>query len=289
MSRIKLLIKTFLIINFLGLGLQALSAQITKTESKDWVPLLDTELTQWEVWTGVPEASVENLPPSYKKDENGVNKDPIGLGDPMDIFKVVRNKDGDLVLHISGEVYAGLTSLKTYSNYHLTLLFKWGEKKYEPRLARKRDNGILYHCYGEHGAFWNVWKSSLEYQIQEGDFGDLYTLAGTKANITIDDDGKWNSNSEKINKTIHTIRKEDAESPNGEWSRLDLYVLEDSAVHVTNGKVVMALTDAKTINGEKLHSGQLQLQSESAECYMKDINIRPISKFPKSIKKAAEF
>lgn len=281
--------KMLFIIAFISFGMQSLTAQLKKTEAKDWTPMLDMALSQWEVWTGVPEPSIKNLPPDYQTEENGENKAPIGLGDPMGIFKVVENKNEELVLHITGEVYAGLTSLKTYSNYHVTLLFKWGEKKYEPRLQRKRDSGLLYHCYGEHGAFWNVWKSSLEYQIQEGDFGDLYTLAGTKANIPVDDNGKWNPASGKFNKTIRTIRKEDAESTNGKWSRIDLYVIGDSAVHVTNGKVVMALTGAKTKNGKKLDAGQLQLQSESAECYMKDIHIRPISKFPKSIRKAAGF
>lgn len=254
-------------------------------KSKDWVSLLDQNLSQWEVWTGVPEPSIQNLPAGYQKDENGENKTPIGLGDPMGIFKVTEDENGELILNISGEVYAGLTSKKDYANYHLTFLFKWGEKKYEPRLERKRDNGLLYHCHGEHGAFWDVWKSSLEYQIQEGDFGDLYKLAGTKADVTVDEEGKWSANSSELSKGVRTIRKIDGESPNGQWTRIDLYVLEDSSVHIVNGKVVMALTNAISKNATKLDAGQIQLQSESAECYMKDIQLRPISRFPRWIKK----
>jgi hypothetical protein len=254
-------------------------------KSKDWVSLLDQNLSQWEVWTGVPEPSVQNLPASYQKDENGENKTPIGLGDPMGIFKVTEDENGELILNISGEVYAGLTSKKDYANYHLTFLFKWGEKKYEPRLERKRDNGLLYHCHGEHGAFWDVWKSSLEYQIQEGDFGDLYKLAGAKADVTVDEEGKWNADASELSKGVRTIRKVDGESPHGQWSRIDLYVLEDSSVHVVNGNVVMALKNAISKDGSKLDAGQIQLQSESAECYMKDIQLRPISKFPGWIKK----
>ncbi|MFT5883618.1 MAG: hypothetical protein ACI9IP_000057 [Arcticibacterium sp.] len=171
----------------------------------------------------------------------------------------------------------------------MTLLFKWGQNKYEPRLERKRDNGLLYHCHGEHGAFWNVWKSSLEFQIQEGDFGDLYKLAGTKANVKVNKDQSWDPKSESINNGIRTIRSVDAESPHGEWTRVDLYVIGDKAVHVTNGKVVLALSEAKAKDGTVLNSGQIQIQSESAECYMKGINIRPISEFPKKIQKEACF
>ncbi|WP_018472330.1 3-keto-disaccharide hydrolase [Echinicola pacifica] len=257
-----------------------------KVKSKDWRPMIDEELSLWEVWTGIPDPSVENLPADYTKEPNGENKVAIGLGDPMGIYEVSM-ENGEPVLNISGQVYAGLTSKEIFSNYHLTLLFKWGEKKYEPRLNRKRDNGVLYHCYGEHGAFWKVWKSSLEYQVQEGDFGDLYNLAGTSNQVTVDEEGKWSPHSEKLNTVSRTIRSQDLESPHGQWTRIDIYVLEDQSIHMTNGTVVLALKNAKDKQGKPLMQGQLQLQSEGAECYMKDIHIRPISKFPKAIQKAA--
>lgn len=256
-----------------------------KVKSKDWEVLLDKDLTKWEVWTGVPDNSVTNLPASYKKDANGDNKAPIGLSDPFDIYTVTTDADGELVLNISGLVYAGLTSKESYSNYHITLLFKWGEKKYEPRLDKLRDNGLLYHCKGEHGAFWNVWKSCLELQIQEGDFGDLFTLAGTKAKVKTGENNRWDPIEGKVGKGGK--RSIDAESPHGEWTRVDLYVLGDKAIHVINGKVVLALWDAKGVDGNKLDAGQLQIQSESAEAYAKDVCIRPISKFPKKILKAS--
>lgn len=263
-----------------------IATPIEKTSSEDWTPLLDRKLSKWEPFTGIPEASVQKLPRSYKKRLKGDKRPPIGLGDPMGIYTLEKDNNGDWVLAISGEVYAGLTSKKEYANYHLTLLFKWGEQKYEPRLERKRDSGILYHCYGEHGAFWEVWKACLEYQIQEEDFGDLYVLGGTKATVKIDDNKQWDPMSTKTHRT-HTKNALDAELPHGSWNRIDVYVVGDSAIHVTNGKVVLALTDAKKSTGERLASGQIQLQSEGAECYMKDINIRPISAFPEAIRQAA--
>lgn len=263
-----------------------IATPIEKAISEDWTPLLDRKLSKWEPFIGIPEASVQKLPRSYKKHLKGDKRPPIGLGDPMGIYRVKKDKDGEWVLAISGEVYAGLTSKKEYANYHLTLLFKWGEQKYEPRLERKRDSGILYHCYGEHGAFWEVWKACLEYQIQEEDFGDLYVLGGTKATTKIDAKKQWNPLSTKTHRS-HTKNALDAELPHGSWNRIDVYVVGDSAIHVTNGKVVLALTDAKKSTGERLMSGQIQLQSEGAECYMKDINIRPLNAFPKAIRQAA--
>lgn len=289
MFRVKISILLFFLMMLSGSCLivqKKAKTPLKKVKSKDWTPLLDEDLSLWEVWTGVPEPSVKNLPTDYKKEENGENKAPIGLGDPMGIFKVTKDENEELILNISGEIYAGLTSKKAYSNYHITLLFKWGEKKYEPRLDRKRDAGLLYHCYGEHGAFWNVWKRCLEYQIQEGDFGDLYNLGGTVSSVPVGKNGRWDATATEIKKK-HPKKSGDYESPHGEWTRVDLYVLDDQAIHLTNGRVVLALTNAISHKGEKLNSGQLQLQSESAECYIKDIHIRPISKFPKKIKKKA--
>ncbi|MGL4462831.1 MAG: hypothetical protein ACRC1K_11835 [Planctomycetia bacterium] len=67
----------------------------------------------------------------------------------------------------------------------MSLQFKWGEKKWEPRKNDKRDSGLLLHCVGKHGAFWNVWMRSLECQIQEGDCGDFIALAGSGCNVRV--------------------------------------------------------------------------------------------------------
>ncbi|QVY66928.1 DUF1080 domain-containing protein [Polaribacter sp. Q13] len=254
--------------------------------SSKWETMLDKNLTKWEVWTGVPDKSLKNIPDTYVVPADGKPVEAIGLGDPLGIFKVSEEANDALVMKISGEAYAGLTSKKSYSNYHLTMLFKWGEKKWAPRLNAKRDNGLLYHCHGEHGAFWNVWKSCLELQIQEEDFGDLYILAGTEAKVP-QTNNRWDPKSKTISKRAK--RSIDTESPHGEWTRIDLYVLDDTAIHVVNGEVVLALTDAKDKNGNKLTSGQIQIQSEGAEAYVKEVFIRPIKKFPKKIRKAAGF
>jgi len=50
----------------------------------------------------------------------------------------------------------GLTTRESFSNYHLCVDVKWGERKWEPRLALPWNSGLLYHCTGPHGAFWNT-------------------------------------------------------------------------------------------------------------------------------------
>src|SRR6478752_6366506 len=72
----------------------------------DWVNLLDKDLTHWDKFIGVPHYSV-NLP-GYPKGD-GMNGTPIGLNnDPLQVFKI-EEENGQPVLHISGEIYGGLS------------------------------------------------------------------------------------------------------------------------------------------------------------------------------------
>lgn len=249
--------------------------------------LLDTTLSNFEIWMGIPHASTEGLPPGTFQSTNVTQGIPMGLNaDVKNVFQLIEEND-ELVLHISGEIYGGLTTIKSYQNYHLTLQFRWGEKKWPPRRYALRDSGLLYHCHGPHGAFWNVWKASLEFQVQETDLGDFIPLAGTKASIRhthlegikrarFDPDS-----TPRTNGYISAWPEPDA--PHGKWNQLDLYTWGDFSAHIVNGEVVMVVEKAKNKAGAPLTSGQIQLQSEAAECYYKNIEINPITQLPDSV------
>src|SRR5688572_7912197 len=69
-----------------------------------------------------------------------------------------------------------------YENYKLSLEYKWGEKKFAPRLNLVRDAGLLYHVHRQRP---NDWPASIESQIQEGDVGDLWAVSA-RASSSID-------------------------------------------------------------------------------------------------------
>jgi hypothetical protein len=250
------------------------------------IDLLDASLSQWEVFIGVPHTSVTGLPAGTFQSDDVTKGTPLGLNnDPKKVFTTF-SENGSTVLHVSGEIYGGLTTKKEYANYHLSVDFKWGDRQWEPRLKDKRDSGILYHCQGEHGAFWQVWKSCLEYQVQETDLGDLHELAGPQSK------SHFRILSEKENIFDpqsplpwshwkgHLSASAEPDRPHGEWNHLEVYVLGDSAIHVANGIVVLALIDAIDRSGNPLKSGQIQLQSEAAECFYRNIRLTPITAFP---------
>ncbi|WP_418262579.1 ThuA domain-containing protein [Flavobacterium faecale] len=262
--------------------------------------LTDNLNDNWAVFIGCPHGTVQNLA-NVDPTSNGKTGEPLGLNnDPKEVFKM--EKEGnETILHISGEIYGALTSKLEYENYHLKLQFKWGDKIWEPRLKLPKDNGILYHANGPYRTFWNVWMQSHEFQVQIHDMGDYYALGGVEATIPLTpvNDGKllgYQKNAPKQEimsgkKTPFNMAKRgfDNEKPEGEWNTLEVYCLGDKSIHVVNGKVVMALENLKRITPDKQEvaatKGLIQIQSEAAEAFYKNIEIKTIRSFPKSIRK----
>lgn len=246
MKMLKLFLSVVILLSFSNIQAQSTSTPAAKLTNK-WKYLLDDKFTNFDKFVGVPHFSITNLP-DYPKG-NGMEGTPIGLNkDPLNIFSII-TENKKPVLKITGQIYGGLSTKEEYDNYHLSVQFKWGEKKYEPRLNNLRDNGILYHCCSEHGSFWNVWMRSIECQVQEGEMGDLYALSKRRLLVPskLDTDsiyvyspkGKLEAYGELQPRIKGRCKSpKHYEKPNGEWNTIEIICVGDSSVHVVNGVVV---------------------------------------------------
>lgn len=250
-----------------------------------------SDFSGWYTYQREPEptSEVEGL-----KKEDGKYIEPIGLNnDPLNVFSVVE-EDGEPAIRISGEVFGILVTEQEFENFHLSVEFKWGEKKYPPREDKKRDSGILYHSFGKEGAVGRVWMKSVEIQVQEGDVGDLWCVGETTTNVRtyIPQSGPFKYSPEEEFLAINydgnsrfCQKSTDHEKPNGEWNRVDVYAFGRESIHVVNGQKNLHLTDiGQFVNGEivALTKGKIQLQSEGAEVFYRDITIKPIKEIPAS-------
>ncbi|MFM7209175.1 MAG: DUF1080 domain-containing protein [Verrucomicrobiota bacterium] len=273
------------------LPLLVLCATLAAADS-DFLPMLDPQLSQWEKWLGPVHRDFEV--PGYVRGKTAKEDPVLGLNnDPLKVL-TTRQEGGETVLHITGQVFGALTTLASYENFHLKTEQRWGEKRWVPRVDKVRDNGILIFCVGEHGAQGKYWMRSQELQVQEGDIGDWWPLAGAMADMPIrtDDPVKTRVYDPKGKVTTVTARvwhgTEYPEKPFGEWNLIECYALDGHAVFRLNGRTVNVLLNSRykekgSTTEVPLRSGKIQIQSEAAECHYRRMAIRPIKSWPAEV------
>jgi hypothetical protein len=168
--------------------------------------------------------------------------------------------------------FSTITTNKEYSYYNLELEYKWGERKFAPRLEEKRDAGILFHIQGEK----IIWPRSLECQIQEGDTGDLWVIRGPKVTV-IEGNGNEKVLDSKMEKYLQNPKYENFEVEGWNKVRLEIRGAE-SAKYYVNGHLVNELKNLLDMNGNALSSGNISLQAEGAELTYRNVRIEEIKK-----------
>lgn len=248
------------------------------------------DLSDWEPWLGYADPGLTYTNPPAK---------PLGH-DPATAatFSVV-TEDGAPALRVDGRTWGSLVHKADLSDYHLSLEFKWGDQTWAPRLTAPQNNGLLFHSHGEHGSVFGTWMRAMEFEIMRGSTGMAVPVGDNIRTWT------WVAHDPaiipphrrfRLGGRLHQLRNAgnpdwnvenaaDYEKPVGEWNRLDLYVLGDDAVFVVNGVPAMVLQDMTAADAagkeQPLTHGRIQLQSEGAETFFRNINVTPIKKLPK--------
>jgi hypothetical protein len=243
-----------------------------------WQPLFNgNDLGNWDKYIGTPLKGKDSL---------------FKLATPENVFSVVE-RNGEKLIRISGTVNGSLATRQSFGNYHLKLVFRWGDSVYTTR-----NSGLLYHSFGDFGAALGTWMSCIECQLMHDNLGDTYLMNNTvcetkalydKANkLYLFDPTDPPIQFGKIFNQVSVKKRSNAEKPLGEWNTVELYSLGETTVHVINGVPVMVngRTGYSMDNTLKsLTSGKIQLQSEGAELFIKSIEISPIHKIPEKILK----
>lgn len=261
---------------------------------KQWTPLLDKDLSSWDTYLSY------RFQDGYKgeqpTDQNGTPIPPIGLNkDESGVFTVIK-ENNEPVLRVSGEIYGCVVTKQEYHNYRFRLKVKWGDKKYPPREKLLKDSGIMYHSVGEFGKdYWRSWMLSQEFQVMEGHMGDFWSQQSSSIEIKafLPEGSMMNPVADESQPFIplgsgseyggFCLRSCNFESKPGEWTTLELISYEGKSLHIVNGKVVMILQNSRyKVNGEvvPLDKGKIQIQSEAAEVFYKDIEIKEIDAIP---------
>ena len=178
---------------------------------------------------------------------------------------------------------------KEYSDYHLRLEYRWGVKKFAPRVNAPRDAGVLFHFAGVDA----VWPQCVECQVMEGSTGDIFTV-GTTATCTVDpetreSDPQFTEPAEggvvhtQGNRGVTRIKaRRDCEREG--WNAVEVVVRGASAVYIINGEINNRCTDIRRPDPASpqrlipLTKGRILLQAEGAEIFYRNIEMKPLHK-----------
>jgi hypothetical protein len=179
-----------------------------------------------------------------------------------------------------------------HSNYVLHIEYKWGGKKFAPRMQRLKDAGLVFHTYEN---VENSWPHGIECQIEESDVGDLWIISAqadvaTKTALYKPSpdplqngapyyapDGQVATHGDR-NKYVRIRHSAEVEKPG--WNSVEVVVRGDSAVYLVNGQVAMRIAkmkkwDSATNGWLRLDRGKILFQAEFAEVFYRNIKIRP--------------
>jgi hypothetical protein len=240
-----------------------------------WKSLLNgKDLSGWATWVSMqPTAGNMKTPTSVR----GLNNDP------RKVFSVV-----DGMLRVSGEEWGAVSTLGDYENFHLKFEFKWGSKKWFPRLNAPRDSGLLYYATGPEGAQSGHWMRSHEFQLQEGDCADYHSLDGVTVDAHVADanQGDWKFYRYDPALPLRTglasriLKQANFEKPSGEWNTMEVIADGKTLIHIVNGhEVLRAENSRQTVDGKTvpLTRGKFSIQSEGAEAFYRNIEVKQLS------------
>ena len=278
----------------------------------EWTSLIDENLTDWEIYQSYELTDTMASQITSGKTVEGLSA-PVGYNvNKGNQWTVVKEGD-ELLIHNTGTYYGCIFTRGSFSNYHLRLKYRFGDNRYEPRKDKAYDSGLLYHSQGPCGVEpWRAWKRGHEFQLIEtgtfdGNTGDYWPIVnletGQKTSMTVHCAAQGEENpffnayrygpaadAMQVGSPQHPgfCTGDNFASPHGEWTEVELICEGDKATHIVNGQVKMILENSiiywmdDAVDGGiiaiPLTDGQIQLQSEAAEVWFKDIEIKKVKK-----------
>jgi len=220
--------------------------------------------------------------------------------DPEKVFTVQAGQ-----LHISGKVYGGLLTLREYENYHLTIEYRWGERRWPPRANLSRLSAVVLHAYGEPGELpGRGMIAGIACVISENDTGALVIPDGLPRPIRLRAEaekltpkkaersayvykpgepatalesgmihhlnyhapqGKTASGKSAVGKAARALL-----NPVGEWNKLECICAGNRISVVVNGTTVNAVTRVSHPRGK------IFIESRGAEIVFRTLDLRPL-------------
>jgi hypothetical protein len=215
--------------------------------------------------------------------------------DPDRVFSV---EDG--LLHVSGEINGVLETEKEYSDYWLTVEYKWGQKTGPVEADGAHHSAVLLNIQGPDGAVRGAFPCSFHAQLIEGASGDLFvasapgeehyslTAAVEQKRVGRQTTAFYTPGAPRTTFAQGVIKRYfpgptgqdvtgirpagDLERPAGEWNTLECVALNGKILVRLNDHVVNFATDVTPA------AGRIGIQSHGADIFFREITLQPYNK-----------
>jgi hypothetical protein len=162
----------------------------------------------------------------------------------------------DGVLICKGTPLGYLYTKEDYGNFRLTLEWRW------PPGAEPGKGGVLIRTTGEQ----KIWPRSLEAQINVGDAGDFWGLAGYA--LSGPPDRTRSLDHETYGRLINVKKTTSLEKPAGQWNSYEIIADGGTVTLIINGDEV------NRAEGCDLTPGKICLTSEGNEIHFRNVTLR---------------
>jgi hypothetical protein len=175
-----------------------------------------------------------------------------------------------------------------FENVRIRVEYKWGLKRFAPRLEYKRDNGLLYHVVGPD----KVFPRCIECQIQETDTGDVFFVDGTRGvQGTLPGFGGAGyprlitgapANGRPQPSTTRLLKDGDFERLD-DWNTVEVIAQGAQATHLVNGRIVNRISNLEQPDPATpgqfipLTRGRIAIEIEFAEIWYRRIDVKPLA------------
>lgn len=173
--------------------------------------------------------------------------------------KIYEFTDGIIRMHSENVGY--LMSKKSYSNFELTLDYRWNlDELYKGK--GKKNSGVMYNIPTDSPD--KVWPKGIQFQIKENTTGDFVFLDQVTAKV--------NGNLVVAGASVTSPKFLENEKPYGEWNSIVIKSLHGKITQYLNGKLVNEATESTSVEG------RISLNYEGSAIDFRNVKVRQISK-----------
>lgn len=165
----------------------------------------------------------------------------------------------DSIIQMNGEKPGYLMSTRSFSNFELSLDYKWNTEPQYQRGKGKKNSGVMYNVPAVAD---KLWPAGIQYQIKEGATGDFVLLDS----VTLEVRGQRSV----PGKSVVVPRLEENEKAIGEWNQLVIKSYKGKCSQYLNGKLVNEGTASSSL------SGRILLQYEGSPIDFRRLIIRKL-------------